>query len=166
MAKGKYNVDKMKRWIGRDDKNKKRGLIKEAYQGIHIEARERSLQGRLVSRSNRSALNHSSASLHGIQGIKIDSLPPVVRNVLRSSGRPMSPEALSLMEPLFNFGLGQVRIHTGARAAQSAEAINVDACTLGNNIVFGEGQYMPASGQGRSLLVHELVHFVQQSRGG
>ena len=62
-----------------------------------------------------------------------------------------------------NFDLSQVRIHTGANAAESARAINALAYTVGNNIVFGAGQFAPGTNSGGHLLAHELTHVVQQS---
>jgi Domain of unknown function (DUF4157) len=58
---------------------------------------------------------------------------------------------------------GQVRIHADDQAAESARAINARAYTMGNNIVFGEGAYVPGTMEGRRLLAHELTHVVQQN---
>ncbi len=57
----------------------------------------------------------------------------------------------------------QVRIHTDSRAAESARALNAQAYTFGNNIVFGAGQYAPGSTFGRNVLAHELAHMVHRS---
>lgn len=56
----------------------------------------------------------------------------------------------------------QVRIHTDARAVESARAVNALAYTVGSHIVFGAGQYGPETTSGRHLLAHELTHVVQQ----
>jgi len=64
-------------------------------------------------------------------------------------------------EPRHDFG--QVRLHTDARAAESARAMNALAYTVGRDVVFGAGQYRPESPDGRRLLAHELTHVVQQS---
>ncbi len=48
-------------------------------------------------------------------------------------------------------------------AASSARAINARAYTLGNDVIFGAGQYSPNSSEGRHLLAHELTHVIQQS---
>jgi len=40
------------------------------------------------------------------------------------------------------------------------------AFTVGQNIVFGPGQFAPSSSVGRQLLAHELTHVVQQQRSG
>ena len=56
----------------------------------------------------------------------------------------------------------EVRVHTNAQAAESARMINAMAYTVGKNIVFGAGQYVPNSPQGKRLLAHELAHVAQQ----
>jgi S-methylmethionine-dependent homocysteine/selenocysteine methylase len=48
-------------------------------------------------------------------------------------------------------------------ANSSANAVNAVAYTVGNDIIFGEGQYRPHTLEGRKLLAHELTHVVQQS---
>lgn len=60
--------------------------------------------------------------------------------------------------PLF----GHVRVHTGARATESARAIHAAAYTAGPHIVFGSASYAPRSADGRALLAHELAHVQQQ----
>jgi hypothetical protein len=60
---------------------------------------------------------------------------------------------------------GDTKIHTGSAAAQSAKAIHAKAYTLGNHIVFAEGQYQPDTYEGKKLLAHELTHVVQQQYG-
>jgi hypothetical protein len=63
------------------------------------------------------------------------------------------------------FDLSYVRVHTGERAAESARAVNALAYTVGNNIVFGAGQFAARTREGRRLLAHELTHVIQQSSG-
>jgi hypothetical protein len=58
-----------------------------------------------------------------------------------------------------------VRVHTDARAAESARAVGALAYTVGSNIVFGSGQFAPHTRSGRHLLAHELTHVVQQKQG-
>jgi hypothetical protein len=55
-----------------------------------------------------------------------------------------------------------VRVHADAVAEQSARDVNAHAYTIGNNVVFGAGQFAPETRQGRRLIAHELVHVVQQ----
>jgi hypothetical protein len=70
------------------------------------------------------------------------------------------------MEPRFGHDFGKVRVHTDARAAESARAIQSIAYTLGKNIAFGSGHYTPETERGKRLVAHELVHVLQQERAG
>jgi hypothetical protein len=66
------------------------------------------------------------------------------------------------MEPRFGHDFSRVRIHTDQAAAASARAAEAQAFTIGQEIVFGAGQYAPATPAGRELLAHELAHTIQQ----
>jgi outer membrane protein OmpA-like peptidoglycan-associated protein len=88
--------------------------------------------------------------------------PPIVHEVLRSPGQPLDPATRAFMEPHFGHDFSRVRIHTDAKAAESAWAIQANAYTSGQNMVFGAGQYAPTTPRGKSLLAHELAHVVQQ----
>ncbi len=91
--------------------------------------------------------------------------PPIVHEVLSSPGQPLDAETRSFMEPRFGYDFSHVRIHTDARAADSASAVNALAYTVGRDVVFGAGQYAPGETEGRRLLAHELTHVVQQHQG-
>lgn len=92
-----------------------------------------------------------------------DSVPPIVQEVLRSPGTPLDPATRAFMEPRFGHDFSNVRLHTNAKAAESARAVNAQAYTVGSAIGFGAGQYMPNTLAGRALLAHELAHVIQQS---
>jgi hypothetical protein len=66
------------------------------------------------------------------------------------------------MEPRFGHDFSRVRVHADAKAAQSAQAVDALAYTVGSDIVFGPHQHAPDSSAGRELLAHELAHVVQQ----
>jgi Domain of unknown function (DUF4157) len=100
-----------------------------------------------------------SAASHGAVGA---TAPPIVHEVLRSPGQPLDVVTRAFMEPRFGHDFTQVRVHTDARAAASAQAVNALAYTVGNHVVFGAGQYAPGSDEGRRLLAHELTHVMQQ----
>jgi Domain of unknown function (DUF4157) len=68
------------------------------------------------------------------------------------------------MEPRFGHYFGGVRVHTDSRAAESAQAVNALAYTVGHDLVFADGQYTPSSFAGRHLLAHELTHVTQQTK--
>lgn len=95
-------------------------------------------------------------------GITAPVAPPLVHRVLQGAGRPLDASARSYMEPRFQRGFAGVRVHDGAEAAASAASINARAYTVGNHVVFGAGQYAPATAAGRRLIAHELAHVVQQ----
>lgn len=89
--------------------------------------------------------------------------PPIVHDVLRSPGQPLSRSVRATVEPAFGRDFSQVRVHTDAKAAESAQAVNALAYTVGNQVVFGEGQYQPQTEKGRHLIAHELTHTIQQA---
>jgi Domain of unknown function (DUF4157) len=92
-------------------------------------------------------------------------VPPIVHEVLRSPGQPLDTETRAFMELRFGHDFSNVRVHTDAKATESARAVNALAYTVGKRIVFGGGQYAPETFPGRQLLAHELTHTIQQSRG-
>jgi hypothetical protein len=66
------------------------------------------------------------------------------------------------MESRFGRAFGDVRVHTGSVAADSANAVQALSYTAGEDVVFGEGRYQPENSAGQTLLAHELAHVVQQ----
>ncbi|HAX86468.1 MAG TPA: hypothetical protein DCY91_09400 [Cyanobacteria bacterium UBA11370] len=82
---------------------------------------------------------------------------------LHDSGQPLPRSVRSFFEPRFGYDFSQVRVHTDAKAAKVAQAINARAFTLGQDVVFGLGQYAPGTLAGQQLLAHELVHTLQQT---
>jgi LysM repeat protein len=88
--------------------------------------------------------------------------PPVAHQVLASPGRPLDAAARGKMEAGFGADFGGVRVHDGARAAESARAVDAHAYTVGSDIVFASGRYAPGTAAGDRLLAHELAHTLQQ----
>jgi Domain of unknown function (DUF4157) len=93
------------------------------------------------------------------------SVPPIVDEVLRSSGEPLDARTRASMEPRFGHDFSRVRVHTDSLSQRSARAVDAAAFTVGQEIVFAEGQYAPGNLAGRWLIAHELAHVAQQSRG-
>jgi hypothetical protein len=91
-----------------------------------------------------------------------NTVPPIVHDVLNSPGQPLDAGTRAFMEPRFGHNFSGVRVHTDARAAESARSVNALAYTVGRNVVFGTGQYAPGTSEGRKLLAHELTHVAQQ----
>src|SRR5271170_6008431 len=91
--------------------------------------------------------------------------PPIVHAVLSSPGQPLDKSTRAFFESRLGYPLSNVRIHPDQRGADSARSISARAYTMGEHIVFREGEYAPASEAGRRLLAHELTHVVQQTSG-
>lgn len=113
---------------------------------------------RSESSLQRSAMSHDSGNSNA------NNVPPIVHDVLRSSGQPLDAATRSFMEPRFGHDFSRVRVHTDAKAAESAQAVNALAYTVGSNIVFAENRYRSGTNDGMKLLAHELTHVVQQER--
>lgn len=92
-------------------------------------------------------------------------VPPIVNDVLSSPGQPLDTVTRLYFEHHLGHDLRDVRIHTDAKAAASAQAVNALAYTVGRDVVFGAGQQTSASMTENRLLTHELVHTVQQQIG-
>ncbi len=85
-----------------------------------------------------------------------------VDQVTRSTASRLDEGDRVFMERRIGYDLSNVRIHTDGPAACSASALSARAYTVGNDIVFGVGEYRPGSERYRRLLAHELTHVVQQ----
>ena len=83
--------------------------------------------------------------------------------IAETVSRGSAQDAPNAMLPV---DFSRVRLHTDARAAVSARAVNALAYTVGRDIVFGAGQYAPGTVSGRRLLAHELTHVLQQVGAG
>ncbi len=82
---------------------------------------------------------------------------------MKGGGKTLSQSTRSFFEPRFGRGFGNVRVHTGTKAAEAAKAINAKAFTTGKDVVFGAGQYSPGTSSGKNLLAHELSHVAQRT---
>jgi hypothetical protein len=120
--------------------------------------RKKKLQRRVGNLAAPSSINHQPSTA--------SQVPPIVREVLRSQGQPLDRETRAFMEPRFGHDFSHVRVHTDARASESARVVDALAYTVGREVVFGAGQYVPETRQGRQLLAHELTHVVQQASAG
>ena len=104
-------------------------------------------------------------SVNGTGSPPVKAPQPSAHELVRSPGQPLETATRAFMEPRFGRDFSDVRIHTDTRAAESAGQIHSRAFTVGSSIVFGSGNYAPATTSGRHLLAHELTHVLQQ-RGG
>ncbi len=100
--------------------------------------------------------------LAGSSGGQMEA-PASVDRALASPGRPLELALRHEMEQGFGYDFSRVRVHTGTAAEQSARDVNAQAYTVGRNVVFGAGRFVPGSHEGMRLLAHELTHVAQQS---
>ena len=96
----------------------------------------------------------------------VENSASMVHDVIRSSGQSLDAGTRNLMERSFGHDFGGVQVHNDARAADSARSVNALAYTTGNHVVFGSGQYAPATRGGQKLIAHELTHVLQQQKSG
>jgi hypothetical protein len=129
--------------------------------GLAIEARRPDTLGApAVLHLQRTAGNASVGAL-----VSSDEAESPVKDVVRSHGAPLDTVTRSSMEATLGHEFGDVRVHTDARAAASADSVQAQAYTVGDHIVFGAGTYQPDTAQGQRTLAHELTHVVQQRSG-
>jgi len=93
----------------------------------------------------------------------VNTAPPIVQDVLRSPGQPLDAGTRAFMEPRFGHDFSHVRIHTDAKAAESARTVDALAYTVGSHVIFGAGHYAPDTFWGRALMAHEFTHVLQQN---
>jgi hypothetical protein len=84
-------------------------------------------------------------------------------NSIKSRGNPLPSSLRAKLEPILDYDFDQTRVFTDSTAAATAKAINARAYTVGHNIVFGEGEYNSHTPKGQHLLIHELIHEIQQN---
>ena len=87
----------------------------------------------------------------------------VVSDVLAEEGDDLDESTRLFMESELGHDFRRVRVHTNARASESARAVNALAYTVGTDVVFASGNYQPQTQSGRHLIAHELVHTLQQN---
>jgi hypothetical protein len=82
---------------------------------------------------------------------------------LQGGGQPLLKSVRAYIEPRMGYDFSRVRSHTNRDAARLARSVNALAFTVGGDIVFGAGQYLPKATEGKRLLAHELTQVVQES---
>ncbi len=88
-----------------------------------------------------------------------------IHRITGESGSPLPASERRFFESRLGSDLSEVRLHTNGDAAGAAASIHARAFTLGEDIVFGKGEYRPGTADGRKLLAHELAHVEQQREG-
>lgn len=107
-----------------------------------------------------------AAGNEGVSAALHDEEPSPVLDVINSGGgQPLDPGVRSDMEARLGHDFSDVRVHTDAKAEESAKSVNALAYTVGSDIVFQRDSYNPSSDAGRITLAHELTHVIQQRSG-
>jgi hypothetical protein len=94
--------------------------------------------------------------------VYVNKLYRSIYRILSRGGQPLPPELRRELEDWLGVDLGRVRLHLDAEASATAVALNARAYTLGRHVVFRSGQYRPWHSTGFQLLIHEMVHAIQQ----
>lgn len=110
---------------------------------------------------------------HMVRGSDVDSGQSLdvtlsTESAIRSlpgKGQRLSRSERSFFEPRFGVDFSGVRLHSGTRAGELADALHAKAFTVGSDIVIGKDQYFPGTSEGRRLIGHELTHVMQQKSG-
>jgi hypothetical protein len=89
---------------------------------------------------------------------------PVERLLHSDPGAPLESSVRARMERRLGDDFSDVRIHTGAEASRSAEAVEASAYTVGEDVVLRD-QVRPDTPEGERTLAHELTHVIQQRSG-
>src|SRR5438105_3120913 len=74
--------------------------------------------------------------------------PPIVHEVLHSSGQQLDPTTRGFMESRFGHDFSRVKIHADQSAGAAASAVTARAFTVNRDIVFGAGEYAPKTETG------------------
>lgn len=107
-------------------------------------------------------VQHDAAAGAVVQRADTPPHRPSARDLLSAAGGAPLPTAVrQQMERAFGAGFGRVRIHHG----DEAEAYDAAAFTAGERIFMPRKAPRLDSGEGRSLLAHELTHVLQQRHG-
>src|SRR5262249_10367847 len=96
----------------------------------------------------------------GAVGLEIES----GISAIIGGGQPLAESTRSFFEPRFGSDFSNVRVPKDSYGGRLAEALQAKAFTVGNDIIFGAGQFTPETPCRKHLLAHELVHVVQQGR--
>jgi hypothetical protein len=142
-------------------------------KGDRIERDDRDLLGRATSAGRTDVLG--PAGILGLQrvagnagtGALVKEEHSPVHDVVNSGGgSPLPAETRADMETRFGgTDFGDVRVHTGSAAHESAKSVNAHAYTVGSNIVFQRDTFDAESDSGKHMLAHELTHVIQQRNG-
>ena len=82
---------------------------------------------------------------------------------LKSPGQQLDTKIRRFMEGRFHHDFSTVKVHADLLAHSSAREVGARAYSVGADVVFGEGEYVPGKASTIALVAHELAHVVQSS---
>lgn len=125
---------------------------------------QRSVAAHDASALNPAALLHLQRTAgNAAAGAMLEQSP--VLDVVGWGGSPLPENLCTDMEQRFGEDFGDVRLHTGSTAQESAASVQAHAYTVGNDVVLGATVPSLDTEAGRHTLAHELTHVVQQRSG-
>ena len=90
------------------------------------------------------------------------NLQTQIESLQQNGGEPLPETPRAFMQSRLGRDLSGVRVHRNSVANELAGRLHARAFTVGNDIVFGKGQYPVGNPVNSRLLTHELVHSLQQ----
>lgn len=113
-----------------------------------------------LSSSNENRINRKIKDETKDENEDFDA-PKLVEEVLQESGDSLPDEAARYANRYFANSLSNIKIHTDRKANVAAESINARAFTYKNHIVFNANEFNINTTQGKKILLHEIVHIIQ-----
>lgn len=139
--------------------------LREIQATFGREGIEPAVRGLQVTRSNQFVLQMFAVD-RGLHELVRSAEPHNggVPAALRSNavGSEVPADVRRQFEGATGHDIGAVRLMNNSEAYEAADAVGARAFAVGRRIFFGRGEYNPHSDEGRELLMHELVHTVQQ----
>jgi hypothetical protein len=86
--------------------------------------------------------------------------PASIEATVSAAGRPLPNR--EFFEARLGHDFSRVRVHDDGAAARSAADVDARAYTVGEHVVFGQGQLQPGNAASERLVAHELTHVLQQ----
>ena len=136
-------------------------MKQKTLQSNTTEQREKTAPGRpMRTNTQRPLLQRTLGNRRTSQMLQIDSLQAQL-----GPGRALPTTTRAFFERQFGRSFHKVRLHTDSNAASAARQAEAKAFNVGNDIVFGSGQYNLQTPAGQYVLAHELSHVAQQRSG-
>jgi hypothetical protein len=95
----------------------------------------------------------------------VDRDAPAIGVIGRIGGRALPDGVRERMETVFGRSFADVRVMVGGSAGAASDALGARAFTIGTDIYFGAGEWVPGTPGFDRLLAHELTHVVQAQEG-